>query len=167
MEKYKIPLAIILAAVIIGLALFFGLKSQQSEKITSTASPTISQSNPTITMTQTAPSPTLVPISLPSPAFSEDDADAIKTALSTKLGTSKENLVFEVSKKDDKHAKGNVREKTSEVGGGYWLAAKTDSSWSIVYDGQANPTCGQIAPYNFSTEMVPECLNNLGNVVTR
>ena len=96
-----------------------------------------------------------------------EDAKAIKAALSSKLGISEENLNFSVSQKTATNAKGNVREKTSEVGGGYWLAAKTDSGWQIVYDGQSTPTCSQIAPYNFPTSMVPECLNSSGNVVQR
>lgn len=162
-DKYKIPIAIILGAVIIGVFAFFALKTQKVGQITPTA--TASPVATTVVVEQSITSPALSPT--PSPVFAEDDEKAIKAALAAKLGTSENNLDVGVTQKDAKHAKGNVKEKTSEVGGGYWLAAKVDSQWIIVYDGQATPTCSQIAPYNFPTAMVPECLDANGKVVTR
>ena len=162
-DKYKIPIAIILGAVIIGLLVYFALKTQKLGQVTpmATASPTAT----TIVVEQSVASG--VPSPTPSPQFTEDDAKAIKAALSAKLGTSDDNLDVQITQKDAKHTKGNVKEKTSEVGGGYFLAAKTESGWVIVYDGQATPTCAQIAPYNFPSEMVPECLDSSGKVVAR
>jgi len=162
-EKYKIPLAIILGAVIIGVFAFFALKTQKVGQVTSTA--TASPVATAVVVEQSIASPT--PSPSPTPQFSEDDAKAIAAALAAKLGTSESNLDVGVTQKDAKHAKGNVKEKTSEVGGGYFLAAKTESGWVIVYDGQATPTCTQIAPYDFPTDMVPECLDANGNLVTR
>ena len=162
-QQYKIPLAIILGALIIGLSVFFALKTQKFGQVTSTA--TASPVATAVVVEQSMVSPTLPPS--PSPQFSEDDAKAIKLALAAKLGTTEANLDVGVTQKDAKHAKGNVKEKTSEVGGGYFLAVKTESGWVIVYDGQATPTCTQIAPYDFPTDMVPECLDANGNLVTR
>ena len=99
--------------------------------------------------------------------FTEDDAKAVKAALLAKLGTSDDNLDVQITQKDAKHAKGNVKEKTSEVGGGYFLASRVDGQWVIVYDGQATPNCNQVNPYDFSTNMVPECLDSSGKVVAR
>ena len=162
-DKYKIPIAILLGAVIIGVFAFFALKTQKLSKVTSTA--TASPVATTVVVEQSISSPT--PSPAPSPQFSEDDAKAIAAALAAKLGVSETNLDVGVTQKDAKHAKGNVKEKTSEVGGGYWLAAKVDSQWIIVYDGQATPNCNQVNPYNFPTDMVPECLDANGNLVTR
>lgn len=162
-QQYKIPLAIILGALIIGLSVFFALKTQKFGQVTSTA--TASPVATAVVVEQSMVSPTLPPS--PSPQFSEDDAKAIKLALAAKLGTTEANLDVGVTQKDAKHAKGNVKEKTSEVGGGYFLAAKVDGQWVIVYDGQATPNCNQVNPYDFSTDMVPECLDSSGKVVAR
>src|SRR3990167_6735228 len=131
-QQYKIPLAIIFGALIIGLSVFFALKTQKVDQVTPTA--TASPVATTVVVEQSIFSPTLSPT--PSPQFSEDDAKAIAAALAAKLGTSETNLDVQVTKKDAKHAKGNVKEKTSEVGGGYFLAVKTESGCVIVYDRQ-------------------------------
>ena len=165
MDKYKVPLSIILGAAIIGFSIYFALKTQKADQVEPSVSPATSPIATTVTTEQIETSPTTSPVS--SPAFTEEDAKAIKTVLADKLGNSEENLDFSVSQKTATNAKGNVREKTSEVGGGYWLAAKTDSGWKIVYDGQSTPTCSQIAHYDFPASMVPECLNSSGNVISR
>ena len=95
-----------------------------------------------------------------------DDAAAIKIAVSKKLGKTEGELEIQISKQTSKHAKGFISAK-DETGGGYWLAAKTDSGWVIVYDGQATPNCGQVDPYEFPTDMVPECMDTSGDVVKR
>jgi hypothetical protein len=56
---------------------------------------------------------------------------------------------------------------TGGLPGAYFLAAKQDGVWVIVYDGQATPACGEIAPYNFPVDMVPECLDARNNLVIR
>jgi len=155
----KIALAIVAAGVIIAIAIYFTNRQK---------APTIEPSPIPTAVTQelgTIPSPSPSPASTPSPSVS--DETAIKMALAQKLGVDVSTLDFSVNQKADKVAKGNVKEKTSEVGGGYWLAAKTDSGWVIVYDGQSTPTCSQIELYDFPTSMIPECLNSSGNVVQR
>lgn len=100
-------------------------------------------------------------------ATEDDDEALIKTAMAAKLGKEEDEIDFSVSENTGTHAKGNVKDVGSETGGGYWLAAKGDDGWVIVYDGQANPTCEQIAPYDFQADMVPECLDENGDVVER
>jgi len=71
-----------------------------------------------------------------------------------------------ISENTGQFAKGGIKEYEA-VGGAYWIAAKTNEGWVCVYDGQSQPTCEQIAPYNFPTDMVPECLDENGKVVER
>lgn len=157
-DTTKIALAIVAAGIIIAIAIYF-TNLQRAPTVESSPVPTtVIQGLGTIT------SPLSSPLT-PSPSVA--DETAIRMALAEKLGVDISTLDVTVSQKTDKVAKGNVREKASEVGGGYWLAAKADNEWIIVYDGQAAPTCTQIAPYNFPTDMVPECLDNNGKVVTR
>jgi len=158
-DTTKIALAIVVAGVIIAIAIYFTNRQRIPTAESSPIPTTVVQELDSIK----SPLPSLTPTSSPLVA----DETAIKAALAQKLGVDASTLGFSVSQKTDKVAKGNVKEKTSEVGGGYWLAAKVDSGWIIVYDGQATPTCAQIAPYNFPTDMVPECLDNSSDVVAR
>lgn len=160
-DKFKVPLAIIAGAVVIGLFVYFGLKTQKAGQVTSTVSPTTSPVATTVVVNQSTVSP--LPTPSPSPQFTQDDEKAIKAAMAKKL-PSTDGIIISVTQKTSTVAKGSV---SAQGGGGYFLAAKTDNGWIIVYDGQSNPTCAQIAPYNFPTNMVPECLNSSGNVVTR
>jgi hypothetical protein len=116
-------------------------------------------STPTI-----VPTPTLT--STPTPTPTPDDSVAIKSALADKLGVAEDSLDVSVSENTGTHAKGGVREIGVE-GGAYWIAAKVGDQWVIVYDGHANPTCAEIAPYDFPSSMVPECYAADGSVVTR
>jgi len=42
-------------------------------------------------------------------------------------------------------------------GGGMYFAANTDDGWVIVWDGNGVISCADIEPYDFPTEMIPEC----------
>jgi cytoskeletal protein RodZ len=95
-----------------------------------------------------------------------DDETMIKEAVLSRVGLSEDEAEFSITTKSDEHAKGNISE-TGAVGGGYWLATKTEEGWVVVYDGQANPSCEEIEPYDFPTELVPECLDEEGEVVAR
>lgn len=95
-----------------------------------------------------------------------DDTKAIEAALLEKTGIPAEKLQFAVAQNTGTHARGTLKHK-DDVGGGYFIAAKDDGRWVIVYDGQATPGCGEIAPYGFPIDMVPECLDGTGNLVVR
>ena len=136
---------IVLAAVGFG-AYFFG-----QGKINVSISPT---SSPEATFLGT-PVPTM------------DNQAAIKQAVYTKFNSDASKLNVTVSKIDGNYATGGIVDVGSEVGGGYFIAAKWQGNWVIVHDGQAHPTCAQIAPYNFPVTMVAECLNASGKVVKR
>lgn len=97
----------------------------------------------------------------------ENEEDLIKKAVIDAGGFAASEVEVTVSENTGTHAKGGVKEVGSEVGGGYFIAAKFEGEWAGVYSGQANPTCEQIEPYDFPTEMVEECLDENGDVVTR
>ncbi|HEY4695153.1 MAG TPA: hypothetical protein VIH52_04310 [Candidatus Nanoarchaeia archaeon] len=96
-----------------------------------------------------------------------DDEALIKIALEAKTGIPEDMLVVNLSLKDGDFAKGSVGTKGEETGGGYFLAVRDNGKWLIAYDGQANPNCEEVNPYNFPANMVPECLDSNGNLVTR
>lgn len=150
LEKLLIPISIILAGLIIGLFFYFSTSKNNKPAPVGLPTPTIS--------------PTAAPTTTPLPTA--DDLSAIREALAIRLGVSSNNLDVSISKNTGEYVKGNVKEKES-VGGGYYLAAKVEGKWVIVYDGQSTPTCKQLESYNFPKDMVPECLNLSGNVITR
>lgn len=172
-ESNKISIAIIFGAAIVGFSIYLSRMPQVNLPVstpivrtpapTPVSSPAPEQPAPVPTPTVSATS-TPVPTSKPSPFI--DDTAAIKSALIDKTGISETNLEFQISQNTGQHAKGTVKAK-DEIGGGYWIAAMVEGRWLIVYDGQSQPTCAQIAPYNFPKEMVPECLDAAGSVIER
>ncbi|MDP2720487.1 MAG: hypothetical protein Q8O75_00905 [bacterium] len=161
--KYKVILLVIsLALILTGLIFIFYRQFLNKESST-----TATATQKTATSSEKVATASPKPDDQNSSAAVTDDSAAIKTALVEKTSIAESNLDFEISQNTGKHAKGMVKEKDSEVGGGYWLAAKTSGGWVIVYDGQAQPTCNQIASYSFPTDMVPECLDANGNLVAR
>ena len=95
---------------------------------------------------------------------SEPDADstedAIYAALADHLEIDVEELDVTVTEIRGEHAKGGGEN-------GYFIAAKSNDQWVIVYAGQATPYCDAIEPYDFPVDMVPECLDDDDNLVVR
>jgi hypothetical protein len=103
------------------------------------------------------------PVQDPSPEETDqvdDDASALRTALAAHFGVSPDGMAFVIAEQTEEHATGGLP-------GGYFLAAREEGTWVIVYDGQATPSCEQIAPYDFPLDMVPECLDGENNLVVR
>src|SRR3989344_8716630 len=94
------------------------------------------------------------------------DEVLLKKAVSEKTGIAIDIIVVEISKNTGKYAKGLVNAKGETVGGGYWLAVKSDVKWTVVFDGQSTPECSQVDPQGFPADMVPERFDASGNVVT-
>ena len=94
------------------------------------------------------------------------DDEAIKEAVYKKTGLTNLQAEVTISKNTGTHATGGIKEYEA-VGGAYWIAAKVGGIWIAVYDGQSTPECSLIAPYDFPKDMVPQCLNTSGTVVTR
>jgi putative hemolysin len=94
------------------------------------------------------------------------DSDLIKQAMLKKINSDETKMLVTVSEIDGNYAKGGVS-PIGGAGGAYFIAAKVSGNWVIVYDGQAQPYCSQIAPYNFPKAMVPECWDAKGGLVKR
>jgi hypothetical protein len=100
------------------------------------------------------------------PKPTADDSQLIKQAVYTKTGLDETEAEVTISKNTGKFATGGIKE-FGAVGGAYFLAAKIETGWVAVYDGQATPECSLIEPYNFPADMVPECLGTSGDLVPR
>jgi hypothetical protein len=80
---------------------------------------------------------------------------AIKAALIAKHGSGAATLNVTASKIVSDFAQGGV---SDEGGGGMWFAAKVDGIWKLVWDGNGQINCSDIAPYpTFPKDMIPEC----------
>ncbi len=154
-NPWKAAFWVLIAIILIGavgvFAYFFGKGSFSFLKLTSSPSPS--------PVSQLQPPPTQAPI--------VDETEAIKEAIYELVGSDATKVNVTISENTGSHATGGVVDWGSEVGGGYWIAVKTGGEWVGVYAGQSQPTCSQIDPYNFPIDMVPECLDGLGKVITR
>ena len=156
---WKIGFFTLLALVLIGANVFVwffwgkNLLFKESNQITPTP-------NPEVTVKLT-PTPTG---KITSPA--EEEA-LIRKAVYEKSGTKESEYIIIINKNTGQHATGGIKPRQEDIGGAYWLAAKTENGWIGVYDGQAQPECTAINFYNFPKDMVPECLDKNGKVVKR
>lgn len=150
-------LLVVLGAL--SLALYQNKLSQKQSP--SPPTPTIEQTP--VTQTPSVKSePTLQPTT-----ENIDDLALIKKAMAQKHNKAIGEVETQVTKKDEKHAWGNVR-FDGEMGGGWFLAYKKSSSeWIIVADGNGIISCADIAPYDFSNTMVTECVDKGGNLIKR
>ncbi len=114
-----------------------------------------------------SPSPTSQAESSPVTTPFLSETEMIQEAMYEFIGKGATEIEVIVDKNLGLHATGGVIDIGAEVGGAYWIAAKSGGEWVGVYAGQAHPTCEQIAPYNFPTSMVSACLDELGQVVNR
>jgi len=161
--KNQNPVIVFLIFIIVigllALAFFFGLKFRQT--------PTSETPTPTPKITNVpSPQPTPTPEIIQKATPTINESELIKQAVFKKTGLTASQADVAINKNTGQHATGNIKEFEA-VGGAYWLAAKTAEGWVGVYDGQSQPTCAQIAPYNFPKDMVPECLDKDGKVVKR
>jgi hypothetical protein len=97
----------------------------------------------------------VTPSPLPVADESADLAIFIKAALILKHGSNAESLNVTVSKIEGNYASGGA---SGQGGGGMWFAAKVGGVWKLVWDGNGQINCTDIAPYpGFPNSMIPEC----------
>ncbi len=113
-------------------------QNSEEEKVSTT------QATPTVTVPQ------------------EEEEEMIKEAIYEKMESDETKLSITINSIEGDYAKGGIKELDTEVGGGYFLAAKKNGNWIIVHDGQASPFCTDLEDYNFPLVMVSECLNSQG-----
>lgn len=169
MVKGTINIWMIITFVLIGLFLFIvGTYFPNLLKIkqTSAPSPTLSATkqtetvSPIIILTET---PSLIPTAtIPQ----KSDVELLREAFSKKYNKLVGDVTITISKQSGNHVSGGVQ-FAGEIGGAWFLAYKTADGWMIVQDGNGTISCETIAPYNFPTEMAPECVDKNGNLITR
>lgn len=90
---------------------------------------------------------------------------AIKAALVAKHGPDAGLLKITASKIENGYAQGGA---SAEGGGAMWFAAKVNGEWKLVWDGNGQINCSDIAPYpEFPTDMIPECWNTTTNKIVK
>lgn len=139
-----------------------------AEGPTITVSPA-SEISPIPNLTETGTlEPTTPPAETESDSETKSDEDKIRQVLADKYDRTVEETEVSVSKNIGTHASGSVR-FAGEMGGGMWLAYKDGDNWIITYDGHGTIPCSAVNnPYNFPTDMAPECWNETTNsLITR
>lgn len=65
------------------------------------------------------------------------------------------NIAVDITNQTADHARGSVSFEQG-MAGGLWLAAKVDSVWRIVHDGNGSIPCS-LSSYGFPAEMLADC----------
>lgn len=159
----KVTLSIFISLFLLvagGFGFWLFQKNFELKKKTS-ASPTPSPivvSSPT-----TQPEQSLAPAALPEPeaqaspiASVKSDLELLKEAFASKYSHPVSETEVTVGQQTGPYASGGIH-FTGQMGGGWFLAYKQDGEWIIVADGNGTVPCEAIEPYNFPTDMVPEC----------
>jgi len=104
------------------------------------------------------PTPTVAlrPTPTPTPKETKSALEQIKEAFAKKYSKPITEVNVTISKNTGTHASGGVK-FAGEIGGAMWLGYNDKGKWIIVFDGQGTIPCSAIEPYDFPTDMVPEC----------
>jgi len=150
MNGNKTIIAILFSAFLICATIYY--VGRKPEKIPTVTVPESNQSQTVIaTPTIEAPEPTI------------DDLALITKALAVKTGLAETAITVTISKHIGDYAIGGIVEKTSEVGGAQWFAAKKNGAWVIVHDGQDYPQCSALVGYSFPKEILESCWDDTTN----
>jgi len=103
---------------------------------------------------------------IPTAKETEDLVVIFKQLFSDKYSRVIEDINIDINKKDETHVWGSVK-FVGEISGGWFLGYKDGANWIIVQDGNGTISCETIEPYDFSVEMVPECVDAGGRPITR
>lgn len=105
-------------------------------------------------------SPEVMPTPEETPIMEEtkSDLEQIKEAFAEKYDKPLGDVDVNISENTGTYASGGVR-FVGEISGAMWLAYNDGEKWIIVFDGQGTIPCLAVDPYDFPTDMVPECWN--------
>lgn len=111
-----------------------------------------------------SPSPVAVATS---PAQAADEnitiVSAMQEALIAEHGDSASSLNITISKVEGNYAQGGA---SGQGGGGMWFAAKVLGAWKLIWDGNGQINCADIAPYPaFPKDMISECWDTTANKI--
>lgn len=113
---------------------------------------------PTPTPTLIA-SPTVTPTPEQTPIEEKEiksDLEQIREVFAEKYSKPLDEVIVNISENTGTHATGGVS-FAGEMGGAMWLAYNDGEKWILVHDGHGTIPCSAVDPYNFPTDMVPEC----------
>lgn len=153
MNGNKTVLAILLSALMICATIYY--VGKKPEKVPTVTVPESSQSQTTASNAATPTIEEVVP--------TVDDLALITKAIALKTGLAETAINVTISKHIGDYAKGGIVEKTSEVGGAQWFAAKKNGTWVIVYDGQDYPKCSALVGFSFPKEILDSCWDDATN----
>ncbi len=143
---------------------FFQTHLTNQKQTTQTKNTPTSTPEQSTSPTQQADNVTTTPTNTPIPTKS--DKEQIAELFATKFNRPVSEIEVIINKQRDPYMQGGVKEKDA-MGGGWFLAYKKDGKWIIVDDGNGTISCEKIEPYNFPTDMVPECVDSSGHLKTR
>ncbi len=93
------------------------------------------------------------------PSDMQNIEDQIKAVFVAKYGWNGDNLSISVNQQQGNFAMGGVKDITSPVGGGAWLAVKKDGQWKLLFDGNGTVMCDQVEGYEVPSSMISECFD--------
>jgi len=167
-DAWKVGFFILVIFIIILLAIFgiyFYLQFSKNKELLVSPSPVSYVPSPIVVVSpppqEIIPASPLPPVSAavvasPPAQVQVSDFDLIRQAMASKHNKPLADTQIVVSKNTGTHAQGSVK-FSGDIGGGWFLAAKTGTIWVIVDDGNGTISCQVIAPYNFPNSIVPEC----------
>ncbi len=155
MKKTDLVIILIAVFLIVGGAWYYSQPKVTLEPETETTTSPKIEEKPT----EKAASP---------PQTQEEDLVMIfKNLFAAKFDHSTEETNIGINQKEKAHVSGTVS-FAGEMGGGWFLGAKINNKWVIVDDGNGTVSCEKIAPFDFPTDMVPECWKeSTGKLITR
>lgn len=156
---YKIGFFVLLVGVALGIGFYFGQNKNKNLPAEEKISPSAVVVSPT---------KEIKPTNTPIPTETEEQViEVIKKLVANEHNKPLSDTQIIINKRDATHVQGGVR-FAGEIAGGWLLAAKNDSGqWVIVDEGNGTISCEKIAPYNFPSSMVKECVNSSGKLIKR
>ncbi|MFZ6022190.1 MAG: hypothetical protein ACOYT9_01830 [Patescibacteria group bacterium] len=148
---FLLPAAIVVAAILIGGALYLNKTQPVSPYMNATVTPT-----PSVIISET-------PLVSATPTISVEDL--LRTLVLEKSGIPEEKFEFSVGTLEENIAKGSVK-NSDDIGGAAWFAGKVDNAWQVSYIGQGVPLCSDLGDIPYPTSWLSHCMSQ-GNTVQR
>lgn len=156
--------AIVLGAVIVGVALYLGLREPEppmSEGGDVTIIEPTGEIPPSYRGNEGSVTPagqgngTNVAIPPEEPVSAEE---MIREALIAKTGIPEGELSYSIAENTGWIARGTVRREGEMGGAGFFAAKDMEGVWIVTYVGQGVPECDEVNPYGYPSEWADYCM---------
>lgn len=158
MNNNKIVIAILVGALCISAAIYFG--GQKSTKI-----PTVVVPEPIQSQVEVIETPMASPSGTVTVTVGPDDLTPIAIAVGKELGVDPATLVVTKSKQIGDYGIGGVTTKGEQAGGGQWWGVKVNGVWKYIFAGQSYPNCSVIASYQIPKALLDSCWDDATNAL--